>query len=93
MPRNVSKNVCGPRVKEGRLFASPKLTQDQLSARLATKGITLDRSAIAKIECGLRHVADMELRYIAQVLNVNVGWLLGYEPRSKFKIPLSDTKR
>jgi transcriptional regulator with XRE-family HTH domain len=93
VPQNVSKNVCGPRVKEGRRIASPKLTQDQLSARLATKGITLDRSAVAKIECGLRHVADMELRYIAQVLNVNVGWLLGYESRSKFKSTSPEAKR
>jgi transcriptional regulator with XRE-family HTH domain len=72
-------------VKEGRRVAPSKLTQDQLSARLAAKGVMLDRSAIAKIECGLRHVSDFELRYIAQILNVNVGWLLGYEQRTRFR--------
>ena len=61
------------------------MTQDQLSAKLSVRGINLDRSAIAKIECGLRLLADFELKAIAQVLNVNVGWLLGCEPRSKFK--------
>jgi transcriptional regulator with XRE-family HTH domain len=52
-----------------------------LSGRLARKGIQLDRSAIAKIENNLRHVLDYELKGLAAVLGVEVGWLLGDEKR------------
>lgn len=55
----------------------PVLTQDALSGRLARLGITLDRAAIAKIENDLRYVLDYELRALAAVLGVGVGWLLG----------------
>lgn len=55
----------------------PRLTQDDLSGRLARLGIQLDRSAIAKIENNLRHVLDYELKALAEALGVGVGWLLG----------------
>jgi transcriptional regulator with XRE-family HTH domain len=58
---------------------SPALTQDALSGKLAARGIQLDRAAIAKIENGLRHVFDYELKALAYVLAVEVNWLLGDE--------------
>lgn len=66
---------------EARQDCRPALTQDALSGRLARKGIQLDRSAIAKIENNLRHVLDYELKGLAAVLGVEVGWLLGDEKR------------
>jgi len=57
------------------------LTQDALSGRLARLGIQLDRAAIAKIENNLRHVLDYELKALADVLGVEVDWLLGGEKR------------
>jgi len=68
-------------VAEARQDCRPALTQDALSGRLARKGIQLDRSAIAKIENNLRHVLDYELKGLAAVLGVEVGWLLGDEKR------------
>jgi transcriptional regulator with XRE-family HTH domain len=53
------------------------LTQDALSGKLARRGIQLDRAAIAKIENGLRHVFDYELKALAHTLGVEVAWLLG----------------
>jgi hypothetical protein len=71
------KNISGSRIRQARMEFSPRLTQDQLSGRLAADGIQLDRVAITKIETGTRCVMDFELRGIARSLKVDVGWLLG----------------
>ena len=54
----------------------PELTQDALSGRLARLGVQLDRAAIAKIENSYRYVLDYELKALANVLGVEVNWLL-----------------
>lgn len=71
-----ARNVVGGRMRKARLAHNPPLTQDQLSGRLAAKGITLDRVAITKIECGYRCVYDFELLAIADALKVELRWLL-----------------
>lgn len=63
-------------MRQARLAFDPPLTQDQLSGRLAAKGLFLDRVAITKIECGQRCVFDFELPFLAEVLKVDVRWLL-----------------
>ena len=73
----VGKNIIGRRVAEARQNCKPVLTQDALSGKLARLGIQLDRAAIAKIENNHRHVLDYELRALAEVLGVEVNWLLG----------------
>lgn len=78
--RLASKNLIGSRVRQGRLDYPGKLTQDQLSGKLAALGTVLDRAAIAKIELGLRHVYDYEIAPLASALKVDVKWLLGIEP-------------
>lgn len=75
------KNIIGRRVAKARQGCSPALTQDALSGRLARLGIQLDRAAIAKIENNHRHVLDYELKALADVLGVEVNWLLGDENR------------
>jgi transcriptional regulator with XRE-family HTH domain len=57
------------------------LTQDALSGRLAREGVQLDRAAVAKIENNHRHVLDYELKSLADVLGVEIGWLLGDEKK------------
>jgi hypothetical protein len=57
-----SRNIVGQRVKEARQFHYPPLTQDQLSGKLATKGVPLERVAIAKIETGTRCAFDFEVK-------------------------------
>lgn len=71
------KNIIGRRLAEARNTSDPVLTQDALSGKLAAHGILLDRAAIAKIENNHRHVLDYELKAIAEVLGVDVDWLLG----------------
>jgi len=75
----VPRNVVGARIRKARLAFNPNLTQDQLSGRLAAKGGILDRVAITKIECGQRSVFDFELPLLAEVLRVDVRWLLGMQ--------------
>jgi hypothetical protein len=75
--RPARKNIVGRRVAEARQRSAPSLTQDALSGKLARLGIQLDRAAIAKIENDLRHVLDYELKGLANVLGVDVDWLLG----------------
>ncbi len=77
MKKRVRKNIIGKRMAEARQDCKPILTQDALSGRLARRGIQLDRAAIAKIENDLRHVLDFELKALAEVLDVEVNWLLG----------------
>jgi len=69
----------GRRVAQARAAVDPQLTQDALSGKLARVGVQLDRAAVAKIENGYRRVLDYELKALAQVLGVEVSWLIGDE--------------
>lgn len=64
-------------MREARTAGKTPLTQDQLAGKLAAKGVSLDRVAIAKVEGGLRCVYDFEVRALAEVLRVDVAWVLG----------------
>ena len=46
-----------------------------LAAQLQLIGISMDRSAIAKIETGRRPVSDIEVAAIAKVLKKEIPWL------------------
>jgi transcriptional regulator with XRE-family HTH domain len=70
------KNLIGPRVRQARLRARPKLTQQQLADRVASQGVRISRVGIAKIEARLRHVRDFELLILAKALHVSATWLL-----------------
>lgn len=73
------KNMIGARVKEARHKTKPKITQTDLLARLAVRGIHLESTAISKIESYRRPVTDFELVGIAEALNVSILWLLDKE--------------
>ncbi len=52
-------------------------SQDDLAGRLAAKGITMDQTAISRIENRSRYTVDYEAAVITRPLKVKVGWLLG----------------
>ncbi len=79
--KRARKNIIGRRVAAARQGCKPALTQDALSGRLARLGIQLDRAAIAKIENNHRRVLDYELKALADVLGVEVNWLLAVEKK------------
>jgi HTH-type transcriptional regulator, cell division transcriptional repressor len=71
------RNIVGKRVKEARILAKPKITQEQLSIRLQVQDWTINRVGIAKIEAGIREVTDVEVVKLSKALGVTTSWLLG----------------
>jgi transcriptional regulator with XRE-family HTH domain len=70
------RNLVGRRLREIRLKRKPQVTLEDLAGRLAARGVTLDRSAIGRIENRQRYVLDYELKAIADALKVSVVDLL-----------------
>ena len=71
------RNVVGPRVRLARKQAVPKISQEDLCARLQVLGLQMERPAISKIETGYREVTDKEVLALAKTLGVSAAWLLG----------------
>lgn len=71
------RNRVGAYVRSVRLSARPPITQEELVARLAIRGIRLGRAAVSKIENGDRAVTDLEVVAFAEALGVSVATLLG----------------
>ena len=55
------------------------LSQEQLAAKIQLAGLNITQKAISRIETGDRVVADYELLYLAEALNVGICFLLGIE--------------
>lgn len=72
----MQRNTVGKRVREARMSARPPITQRDLVARLQVLGLTIEQSAISKIEHGTRPVLDFEVVTLAKALRVSVAWLL-----------------
>lgn len=68
------RNIVGPVVR--RLRHSMGLTQADLAAKLNLDGWDLARGTLAKIEAGIRWVADFELLALARALGVPPGALI-----------------
>ncbi len=71
------RNIAGPRVKIARL--KNNMTQQELSVKLETLAVYVDRASISKLEQKKRIITDIELVALSQVLNVSVNWLLGQD--------------
>lgn len=70
-------NTSGERVRETRERAG--LSQEQLAARIQLAGLNISQKSISRIETGVRVVADYELAYLAEALEVSIYYLLGIE--------------
>jgi len=66
------RNLIGTRVRELRLSQNPPVTLEDLAGRLAARGVSIDRSAIGRIENRKRYVLDYELKAIAAALRITV---------------------
>lgn len=71
------KNIVGARVTEARLARGMK--QNELLARLQTAGVDLSTPALSLLEGQKRPVSDIELKALADILEVSVDWLLENE--------------
>ena len=55
------------------------LSQEQLAAKLQLAGLNITQKAVSRMETGKRVIADYELAYLADVLDVTIYYLLGME--------------
>jgi len=69
------RNVIGWNLRCLRRGQSRKTTLEDLAARLAVRGVLLDRSAIGRIENNARYVLDYEALALADALGVDVAAL------------------
>lgn len=67
-------NLCGSQVAIYR--KKMKKSQRELADALQLLGLDVDKNAIQRIEAGKRFVTDIELVYLAKVLNVSYEALL-----------------
>ena len=71
------RNVIGRHVRQARLRCNPPVSQDDLAGKLAAQGISLDQTAISRIESGTRYVMDYEIAALAKCLKTSVAFLFG----------------
>ena len=71
------RNLIGERIRKARLACKPPVTQDDLAGRLAARGITIDQTAVSRIENQTRYLMDYEITAIAKALKVSVASLFG----------------
>jgi transcriptional regulator with XRE-family HTH domain len=71
------RNLVGRRIRQARLRCKPAVSQEDLAGRLAARGITIDQTAVSRIENQARYLMDYEVAAIAKSLKVSVGWLFG----------------
>lgn len=80
MFKNKSKggknNIAGAKIAEIRRSLPTKTSQRMLSEKLQLAGLDLDKNAVQKMESGQRFITDIELKVIAEVLNVKYSDLL-----------------
>lgn len=79
----VRRNVIGERIRKARLACDPPVTQEDLTGRLAARGITIDQTAISRIENQTRYLMDYEIVAIAKALKVSVSFLFGESDKLK----------
>ena len=76
------KNVVGARVRQARLALTPKVSQEDLSGKLARRGIQITQTSLSKIENRDRYVMDYEVQTLAKILKVSVAWLYGEDDKN-----------
>ncbi|MDR1465469.1 MAG: XRE family transcriptional regulator [Oscillospiraceae bacterium] len=72
-----NRNIVGSKIEQRRKELHMK--QKDLLTQLQIKGVDLNASGLSKLEGQFRYVTDLELKYLAEVLEVSVNWLLGLE--------------
>ena len=69
-----NNNRCGKAVANRRKQMGK--SQRELADALQLAGLDVDKNAIQRIEAGKRFVTDIELVYLAKVLDISVDMLL-----------------
>ena len=69
-------NICGLHIYRLRKAMHPRCSQKEFADKLQLLGLDIDKNAVQRMEAGKRTVSDIELKYIAQALQVSVDELL-----------------
>ena len=69
-------NISGLNIRKLRKAMPEKTSQRAFAYLLQLQGLDLEKNAIQRIESGERFVTDLELKVIADVLDVSVNELL-----------------
>ena len=72
--RDGRNNRCGRIVAQQRKQMGK--SQRQLADMLQIAGLDIDKNAVQRIEAGSRFVTDVEIVFLAEVLNISVDKLL-----------------
>jgi len=75
-----NRNIVGAKIEHRRKELHMK--QKDLLTQLQINGVDLNASGLSKMEGQFRLVTDIELKCLAQALDVSVNWLLGLEGES-----------
>ena len=70
-------NICGTQISKYRKDMGK--SQRQLADALQLEGLDVDKNAIQRMESGQRFVTDIELVYLAKVLNISYEQLLNID--------------
>ena len=70
----IPPNVCGDRVRTARAMRNWSL--EELAIQCNLHGVHMTKNILSRIECKTRQVVDGELVLLADVLDVNILWLL-----------------
>ena len=74
-------NISGRQVRSIRRRSG--LSQEKLAIRLQLAGLNITQKTISRMENGKRIIADYELSFLADALNVTVYDLLGMEEQEE----------
>ena len=72
-------NICGKNITKYRKNLVPPPSQRAFAEILQRAGIDVDKNAVQRIESGSRFVTDIELKIIAQVLEISLDDLLAID--------------
>ena len=70
-----NRNIVDSRVTEALSAAS--MLQKDLLARFQVAGVEISLPALSLLEGQKRPVSDIDLKALAEILNIDVRWLLG----------------
>ena len=74
-PASGNRNIVGARVTEARSAAG--MLQKALLTHLQVAGMEISHPAFSLLKGQKRPVSDIELKSLAEILNIDVRWLLG----------------
>ena len=69
-------NVSGQKIAHLRKQLKEKTSQRQFAEMLQRAGLDVDKNAIQRMEAGKRFITDIEIKIIAEVLNVSFDELI-----------------